>query len=150
MSERFGIPDHDAQIPDHAPQNPTPQGSFGGTGGFDVPAYNPPIYGGGGGTAGTYNAYSTYTPRRLLKRSMIVGVVLATVLGPLGLFYVNLLNGIVALVIFVPVIRFLAAIIGVRPGGDMTAVALVVIMWCITIPWSIIGVKIHNARIQSD
>jgi len=144
MSERFGIPDHDAQIPDHALQNPTPSDPVGGMGGFQVPAYSPPIY--AGGMAGTYG---TYIPRKMLKRSMTLAVVLATVLGPLGLFYVNILNGIAALVIVPTVIRHLAFFIGLRPGGDMSTLTILLIMWCITVPWSIVGVKIHNGRIQS-
>jgi hypothetical protein len=148
MSERFGIPDHDPQIPGHAPENPTPLVSFGGMGGFDVPAYNPPVYGGGGGggggVAGTYN----YVPRKMLKRSMILAVILATVLGPLGLFYVNLLNGIAALAVFAIAMRPLALILGIRPGGDLTGIYLLGLIWCINVPWSIVGVLIHNGRIQ--
>ena len=155
MSERFGIADHDAQLPGHAPQNPTPSYPVDGGGGFDFPAYNPPVYTGapagtyGGVPAGTYaGAPAGGYIRR--KRSLIVAAVLATVFGPLGLFYVNMLNGIAALFIVPFVVRHLAFMIALASGGDMNTVYHVAIpvMWFITIPWSLIGVKIRNARID--
>ena len=163
MSERFGIADHDAQLPDHAPQNPTPSDPLGGAGGFDFPAYNPPTYAGApagsyaGTTVGSYagtsaGPYAGTAAGRYVrpKRNMILAVVLATVLGPLGLFYVNILSGIAALVIIPGVVRFLAFTIAFGSGGDMNTVyrVAVPILWSITIPWSIIGVKIRNARID--
>jgi hypothetical protein len=116
MSERFGIADHDAQLPGHAPQNPTPSDPVGGAGGFDFPAYNPPAYAGApagsyaGTPVGSY-AGTSAGPYVRPKRSLILAVVLATVLGPLGLFYVNILSGIAALVIVPVVVRHLAFIV---------------------------------------
>jgi hypothetical protein len=155
MSERFGIADHDAQLPGHAPENPTPSYSVGGGGGFDFPAYNPPTYAGtpvgsyAGSPVGSYASTSAGHYVRP-KRGVILAVVLATVLGPLGLFYVNFLNGIVALFIVPFVVRHLAFMIAFGSGGDMNTVyrLAVPILWCITIPWSIVGVKIRNARID--
>lgn len=144
MSERFGIPDHAPQhAPDHALQNPTPADPVSNMGGWDVPSYGAPTtYAGGwGGSSGPY-----VRP----KRSVILAVVLATVLGPLGLFYVNILSGIAAL-IFIPVaVRAIALVIVLVHGADINTLykLAVPIMWCITIPWSIIGVKIRNARID--
>ncbi len=158
MSERFGIADHDAQIPDHAPANPTPSYPVGGMGGdFGYPAPAPPVYGGySGGSSGGYSGgYSgslggTYVPRRLRKRSMILAVILATVLGPLGLFYVNFLSGVAALFVVPFAVRFLAFAVALEYGGgmDMVVRLAVPILWGITIPWSIIGVLVHNARIE--
>jgi hypothetical protein len=147
MSERFGIADHDAQLPGHAPENPTPSYPVGGGGGFDFPAYNPPTY--AGTPVGSY-AGTSAGPYVRPKRSLILAVVLATVLGPLGLFYVNILSGIAALVIVPVVVRHLAFMIALGSGGDMNTVyrLAVPILWCITIPWSIVGVKIRNARID--
>jgi hypothetical protein len=147
MSERFGIPDHDAQLPDHAPQNPTPSDPVGGMGGFEFPTYGPPAY--AGAPAGSY-AGASAVPYVRPKRSMILAVVLATVLGPLGLFYVNILSGIAAMVIIPVVVRTLAFMVAFELGGDMNTVyrLAVPILWCITIPWSIVGVKIRNARID--
>ena len=156
MSERFGIPDHDTQLPDHAPQNPTPSDPVGGTGGFEFPSYSPPpAY--AGAPAGSYagapvRSYAGIPSGSYLrpKRSVILAVVLATILGPLGLFYVNILSGIAALAILPFVVRALAFTVALKSGGDMNTVyrVAVPILWCITIPWSIIGVKIRNWRID--
>jgi len=147
MSERFGIPDHDPQIPDHALQNPTPPDPVGGMGGFGLPTYGTPAY--AGTPAGSYAGIPA-GPYVRQKRSVILAVVLATIFGPLGLFYVNILSGIAALAIIPVVVRTLAVAIALGSGGTMNTVYHVAfpIMWCITIPWSIIGVKIRNARID--
>jgi len=147
MSERFGIPDHDTQLPDHAPQNPTPSDPVGGMGGFEFPSYSPPAY--AGAPAGSYAGIPAGSYVRP-KRSMILAVVLATIFGPLGLFYVNILSGIAALAIIPFVVRALAFTVALKSGGDMNTVyrVAVPILWCITIPWSIIGVKIRNWRID--
>lgn len=147
MSERFGIPDHDTQLPDHALKNPTPSDPVGGMGSFEFPTYGPPAY--AGAPAGSYAGTPT-GPYIRHKRSMILAVVLATVFGPLGLFYVNILNGIAAMVIVPVVVRALAFTIALGSGGGMNTVYLVAvaIMWCITVPWSIVGVKIRNGRID--
>ena len=143
MSERFGIPDHAPQhAPDHALQNPTPSDPVSYMGGGDVPSYgSPPAYAGGwGGGTVSYGRP---------KRSLPLAIVLA-VFGPLGLFYVNILSGIAALIIIPVVVRFIAFTIAISSRGDMSTVykVAVPIMWCITIPWSIVGVKIRNARID--
>ena len=79
---------------------------------------------------------------------MILAVILATVLGPLGLFYVNLWNGIAALVVFAVAMRPLALSLAMRPGGELSGIYLLGLMWCINVPWSIVGVLIHNSRIH--
>ncbi len=150
MSERFGIADHDPQIPDHAPANPTPSYPVGGMGeDFEYPTPAPPVYGGySGGYSGSLGG--TYVPRRLRKRSMILAVILATVLGPLGLFYVNFLSGVAALFVVSFAVRFLAFAVALEYGDgmDMVVRLAVPILGGITIPWSIIGVLVHNARID--
>lgn len=148
MSERFGLPDHAPQhAPDHALQNPTPSTPFpniGGGGGWDVPAYSGPVYTGGG-------AGPVWTgPYERPKRSLILGVILATILGPLGLFYVNMLSGIAGLIIILPAVRELAAMYAISTHGGLPAMyrAAVPILWGISIPWAIIGITIRNARVE--
>jgi hypothetical protein len=147
MSERFGVPDHAPQhAPDHAQQNPTsstPYANIGG-GGWAPSAYSTPVYtGGGSGPVWT-------GPYVRPKRSLAIGIVLATILGPFGLFYVNILSGIAALFILPPVVRTLAAMYAISTHGGIAAVYRVAIpiLWCITIPWAIIGIKIRNVRVD--
>ncbi len=153
MSERFGIPDHAPQhAPDHAPHNPTPSSSLGGMGGWDAPAYGAPSHGapaaGAPGYAGGWSG--PIGPYVRPKRSVILAVLLATVLGPLGLFYVNFLSGVTALIIVPPLVRRIAFMIAVASHGGLPMVyrVAVPVLWCIAIPWSIIGVKIRNGRID--
>jgi hypothetical protein len=119
MSERFGIPDHDPQVPDHALQNSTPADPVGGMGGFGLPTYGTPAY--AGTPAGSYVGIPV-GPYIRRKRSLILAVVLATLFGPLGLFYVNILSGIAALAIIPVVVRTLAFTIGLGSGGTMNTV----------------------------
>lgn len=151
MSERFGIPDHAPQhAPDHAQQNPTPStpyANIGGGGGWDVPAYSGPVYTGGGGGGGGAVWSGPYVRP---KRSLVVGIILATILGPLGLFYVNILSGIAALIVIPPAVRTLAAMYAISTHGGLATVyrVAVPILWGISIPWAIIGITIRNARID--
>ena len=145
MSERFGIPDHAPQhAPDHAAQNPTAQGSWGlgGGGAADWPAPSQPT--GGGGRGGPYVSIPV-DPHKSVK----TGIVLAMILGPLGLFYVSFLNGVVALFVVIPLARWLTFPAANAVGGrvDLVWVA-VAIMWCITVPWAIAGVLRHNKKID--
>jgi len=147
MSERFGIPDHAPQhAPDHALQNPTYADpvSIGGGGWEPAASSGQPVYGGGGG--GTYSPGPYVRP----KRSVLIAILLATVLGPFGLFYVNILSGIAALMILPTVGRELVVGVALAYGGDINTVSRTAlpILWSITILWSIIGVKIRNARID--
>jgi hypothetical protein len=139
VSERFGIPDHAPQhAPDHALKNPTPQGSLGGAPDWTAPA---PGYGGAAVRSG---------PTIQLRKNTVLAVVLATVFGPLGLFYVSFLNGVAALIVLPPVVRGLAGAIASSVGGDMDTVRNVAIpiLWCFTIPWSIFGVRWRNPKID--
>jgi hypothetical protein len=143
MNERFGIPDHSPQhAPDHSLHNPTPSSAFPNIGGSDAGAWPAPASG-GGGYAGPVGPY--VRP----KRSVVIAVVLAFLLGPLGLFYVNILSGIAALLLLPPVVRALAFQWALAHGTGLDGVyqAAVPILWCIAIPWAVIGVKIRNARI---
>jgi hypothetical protein len=144
VSERFGIADHAPQhAPDHALKNPTPQGSWGGVPDWPAPtgAGVPAGYGGGAVASG---------PMIQLRKSVALALVLATVLGPLGLFYVSFLNGVAALVILPPVVRGLARAVSSSVGGNMDTVRFVAIpiLWCFTIPWSIFGVRWRNRKID--
>ena len=138
MSERFGIPDHAPQhAPDHALKNPTPPGSLGGAPDWTAPA---PGYGGAVRSGPTIQ----------LRKNLVLAVVLATVFGPFGLFYVSFLNGVAALIVLPPVVRGLAGAIASSVGGDMDTVRNVAIpiLWCFTIPWSIFGVRWRNPKID--
>jgi hypothetical protein len=156
MDERFGIPGHSPQhAPDHALRNPTPNDpvqNIGGGGGWDQPAYAPspaPRGGTGGGGPSVAGGFSIGTGAPLRRiRSVPLAVLLAALLGPFGLFYLGLLNGIAALVILPPLVRTLAFMTARAYGGGMDTVGKVAIpiLWAIAIPWAIIGVKIRNAR----
>lgn len=146
MSERFGIPDHAPQhAPDHALQNPTATGSWhnigGGDGAWPTPAA--PTYGG----AGTGHVAVPYvrvdTPHRTTT-----AVVLAVLFGPLGLFYIGFLHGVVALFTVIPIARNVALTLAATTGIDRVWLALIA-MWCITVPWAIVGVRWRNRRFKS-
>ena len=145
MSERFGIPDHAPQhAPDHAAQNPTAQGSWGqGTSAGDdawPPTQAPAVRSG----RGSY-APITFAPRR---KSFIAAIVCAMVFGPLGLFYVSFSNGVAALLVVVPLTRWLAfGVLAALGGGVEPLTVAVPIMWCITVPWAVIGVAWRNKKL---
>jgi hypothetical protein len=142
MSERFGIPDHAPQhAPDHALQNPTASGGFGNIGGGgDSWGYPAPAaeYTGGGGLVMPTGPYI---------RSYPLAVVLAAILGPFGLFYLGILNGVAALVTVPYMVRSIAYAMAIASGGNMDTVykVAVPVLWCITIPWAVIGVTLRNA-----
>jgi hypothetical protein len=141
MSERFGIPDHSPQhAPDHALQNPTSQGSWGQPAADSGwPSTPTPSYGGGG----VSTSLGTVDPRGSLK----VAIFLALVLGPLGLFYVSFLNGVAAFILVIPIVRRLAVPAAFALGGRIDFLLLhVLIMWCITVPWAIIGTRWRNRK----
>jgi len=140
MSERFGIPDHAPQhAPDHAPQNPTPQGSWGGAPDWSVPASGPSGY--VGAPSGYVGSAAATGPTIRLRKNLVLAAVLATVLGPLGLFYISFINAVV---------RGLAGAIASSVGGNMETVRNVAIpiLWCFTIPWSIVGARWRNRKID--
>lgn len=142
MSERFGVSDHAPQhAPDHALKNPTPQESWGGASDSSAQTSGPSGHSGGAVASG---------PAIQLRKSMVLAVVLATVLGPLGLFYVSFLNGVAALIVLPPVVRVLAGEIASSVGGNMETVRNVAIpiLWCFTIPWSIFGARWRNRKID--
>jgi hypothetical protein len=139
MSERFGIPDHSPQhAPDHALQNPTPQGSWGGDASWpDTSGGAAPSYGGGG--AGFTIASG---PRR---KSIPFAVFVATLFGPLGVFYVGILHGIAALIVTWNVLRS-AALMATAATGVHPVHVLIPLIWCVMIPWAIAGVRRYNRK----
>src|SRR5437870_7770691 len=144
MSERFGIPDHSPQhAPDHALQNPTPQGSWGQPAADSGwPSTPTPSYGGGGGGGG--RSFVAVDPRKSIK----VAIFLAMVLGPLGIFYVSFLNGVAAFMLVIPTVRWLAPAAALALGGRIDFLLLhVLIMWCITVSWAIIGARWRNRKL---
>ena len=96
-----------------------------------------------------FNANGGYRPRR---RLMPLAVFLAIVLGPLGLFYVNVLSGVAALIVLPFIVRGLAGMVSWMIGGSIETMYTVAvpILWCFTVPWAIIGVRLRNARIARE
>jgi hypothetical protein len=144
MSERFGIPDHSPQhAPDHSPQNPTAQGNWHDIGGGGDGSWpSAPTYGGGRGYVRTLSIPDT--PHRTT-----MAVALAMLFGPLGVFYIGFLHGVIALVTVVPLTRSIALTIVATSGGSIDRVwTAVVVMWCITVPWAVAGVRWRNRRFK--
>lgn len=139
--DRFGMPDHTRPL-EHAPRGTTNQDIFQPPP-TDSGSWPPPPSTGGGG--GGHGYYSIPTSRR---KSLKVAVVLATLFGPLGLFYVNIYNGIAAIIVIPPVMRFLAFGLAAAVGGDRETVRMIFIpiLWALSIPWAIISVKLRSAR----
>ena len=143
--DRFGMPDHTRPL-EHAPRGTTNQDTYQPPSG-ESESWTPPASTGGGGGGGNYGSYyPSSAPSR--RKSLKVAVVLAILFGPLGLFYVNILNGIAAVIVIPPVMRFLAFGIAAAVGGDKETVntIFIPILWALSIPWAIIGVKVRNAR----
>jgi len=67
------------------------------------------------------------------KRSIPIAILLAVVLGPLGLFYVNIASGIIALIAIPVVVRSLAFAAAAIVGGGLGTVGTIAvpILWCI-------------------
>jgi hypothetical protein len=148
MSERFGIPDHSPQhAPDHAQQNPTPQESWGtASSGAEWPTTPAPSYGGsyGGSYSGPVVGGSVGDRRVSIKWAIF----LAMLFGPLGLFYVGFLNGLVALFVVVPTVRPLAFDAAFALGGRVAVLPILIFfMWCVTVPWAILGALRRNYKI---
>jgi hypothetical protein len=144
-SNYWGPPRHDLPMT-HATPNPTD-------------SYHDPGIGGGGWNVPVNTAATAYSGGSAApaiggsigptKRSMVLAVVLAFLLGPFGLFYVSVLTGIVALVVLPIVVPFLASAVAMAlDGGTDVGSVAVPILWCIAIPWAAIGVRIRNARID--
>ena len=149
MNDYWGPPRHDLP-PVHALPNPTDPyqhgGTFGAAGNWGVPASaGAPLVGGGGGAVFAMGGSIGRS-----KRSIPIAILLAVVLGPLGLFYVNIASGIIALIAIPVVVRSLAFAAAAIVGGGMGTVGTIAvpILWCITVPWAIIGVRVRNARID--
>ena len=103
-----------------------------------------PSYGGGGG--GVSFGSGTGDSRKRLT----VAILLAMVLGPLGLFYVSFLNGVAALFLVVPTARQLAFSAAFALGGRIELLPLAIFfMWCITVPWAVIGVRWRNRKLEN-
>ena len=147
MSERFGIPDHSPQhAPDHSLQNPTAQGNWNNSlGGGDGAWPTTPTYGGSGGGGYAPMPYVD-TPHRIT-----LAVILAMLFGPLGLFYVGILHGAIAFFTVIPLTQRITAVILATVGGyDNRAWVALGVMWCITVPWAIAGVRWRNRRFQTS
>jgi len=145
MNDYWGPPRHDLP-PAHALPNPTDpyqhQGIGGGQGEWSPPGNGgAPVYSGAPVVLGSGGRS---------KRSIPIAILLALLLGPLGLFYVNLLSGIAALTILPLVLPKLIFATAAAVGGGTHTVDIVLlpVLWSVCIPWAIIGVKIRNARID--
>jgi hypothetical protein len=146
-SNYWGPPRHDLPLT-HSTPNPTDSYHDPGIGGgsnWGTPtnvgsSWGGQVAQGGSGYVATGVGYGGPVPRG--KRSPFVAALLTLFLGPLGLFYVGILHGVAALLVLpivVPLLSFLLA------GSYAAAVP---ILWCIAIPWAIVGMKIRNARID--
>jgi hypothetical protein len=80
---------------------------------------------------------------------MWLSIALSMIFGPLGLFYVSFLNGLVALGVVSTVIPALALPLAGSMGGglDLAGMIGIPIAWCVTVPWAIIATKRHNAKL---
>ena len=145
MSNPWGAPDHTNPVSGpqhHAPPNPT------------APSSDPGMLGGSGGGSEWRPGPVTQDPRLAAAyanyRFLWVAILLAVCVGPIGVFYVGLLNGVAASLLVFVVGRTLFGAVAAATGsrlGDATAIALgLAVIWGISIPWAIIGTKVRNAR----
>lgn len=145
MSEdRFGMPDH-APRHDQPLQSTTAQGSWAniGGGGDAWPSPSRPSSGGSVGGGGGY--VSGVSVAGDPRKSVVLTVVLSMLFGPLGLFYVGILPGVVALFTVIPIARTIGIPMAFAFGVDPVW-AVVAVIWCITVPWAIIGIARHNRK----
>jgi hypothetical protein len=145
MTERFGIQDHDAQLTQHAAQNPTPQGTFQNISGGDY--YVPPD----SGSTPSYSSSSTgyvgssapaFTGPYI--KGFIAPVLLALFFGPFGLFYTTWKGALVLLL--------LCGLAGVAMGGlnfvnnDVVIFQLSIVARPVSIVWTILARRAYNRR----
>jgi hypothetical protein len=145
MSEdRFGMPDH-APRHDQPLQSTTAQGSWAniGGGGDAWPAPSAPSGSGYAGGGATYvsSANVPLDPRK----SVVFTVVLSMLFGPLGLFYVGIMHGVVALFTVIPIARTIGIPIAIALGVD-PVYTVVAVIWCITVPWAVVGITRRNRK----
>ena len=142
--DRFGMPDH-APRHDQPLQSTTAQGSWAniGGGGDAWPAPSAPSGGGyaGGGANYVSSANVPLDPRK----SVVFTVVLSMLFGPLGLFYVGIMHGLVALFTVIPIARTIGIPIAIAFGVD-PVYTVVAVIWCITVPWAIVGITRRNRK----
>jgi hypothetical protein len=150
MVERFGMQDHDAQLTQHALQNPTNRSSFQNIDGGEADAAAP--------TSGGYfpgprmivaAMQGVHAGRRLRPRGMLFGIVLALIFGPFGLIYASWTGALV--------LTGLTAAAGYITGGGMAALDSDTIMqpiWRLAVVasviWMIVAIRTHNARLRSQ
>lgn len=97
---------------------------------------------------GEPNAFARFVVGSALGRKSIPVAIGLALLGPVGLFYISLLNGVAALVIVSFVAHALAlALAPAFGGGEDAAVRVgIFVCWLITVPWAVIAARRHNAR----
>ena len=143
MSEdRFGMPDH-APRHDQPLQSTTAQGTWAniGGGGDAWPAPSAPSGGGYVGGGGGYVVGADTDPRK----SVAFTVFLSMFFGPLGLFYVGIAHGLLALFTVIPIARTIGIPIAIALGVD-PVYTVVAVIWCITVPWAILGITRRNRK----
>ncbi len=151
MNDYWGPPRHDLP-PVHAMPNPTnPYQDPGIGGGNDwsqsTSASSGAPYAGGGYANGVH--IGDFTPRRT---SLPHAIALAFLFGPLGLFYISILNGIAGLIALPTIVRpTVLAVAGVfHRWPNAIDIVLIPVLWAIFIPWAIIATKIRNARFNRE
>lgn len=140
--DRFGMPGHAPQH-DLPIQSTTPQGSWsniGDGGDWAAPQSRRSNYVGGGWTNGINLPLD---PIKKIRTS----VCFALLLGPLGLFYVGLLHGVIALFTVIPIARGIGIPLAAALNVDPVYMVIVTI-WCITVPWAIYGTIARNRRFR--
>lgn len=149
MVERYGIQDHDAQLTQHALQNPTNASSFQNIGGSDGNAAPQPASGGyfPGPRMIIAVLRGVHAGGRLRPRSMWLGIVLALIFGPFGMIYISWTGAVV--------LTGLTVVAGYIHGGSMAALDRDSIMepiWRLaviaSVVWMFIAIRAHNSRLR--
>jgi hypothetical protein len=148
--ERFGIQDHDAQVTNHALQNPTNAGSWANIGGGDDSAWTSSgsfaNTSGGGGYGPASVTYSGMPVLADIPRSktIVIAVILALVFGPFGVAYTSFIGAVVLFGV--------TALAGIATGGvraldnDAIMVPIWRVMVVVSVIWTVIAARRFNAR----
>ncbi len=142
--------DHDAQLTQHALQNPTSTSKAQNIGGADA---NAPAHSARGGGLPSFSLLVSVirlllANSRLRRKKLPVAVILALVFGPFGLAYTTWIGA--------AIMTALTALAGFARGGSMAAVGNDAVMqpiWkcavVVSVVWTILAARAHNARLTA-
>ena len=144
--ERFGVPDHDAQVTNHALQNPTAQGSFANIGGGGDTSWGQPAasYSGGGYTQPGVHGGMPLVLNKPRTKSTVIAIVLALVFGPFGVLYTSFVGAVVLFAV--------TALIGIVTGGGVQALdhdSIMMPIWRMMVVVSVIATVILAKRFNA-